>query len=49
VRLDIETQNINVPACRFYAKMGCSIRAIDRHGYAELPDEALVLFTKECG
>lgn len=32
-QLKIETQNINVPACRFYAKMGCRLGAINRYGY----------------
>jgi len=31
--LKIETQNINVPACRFYAKQGCKLGAMDRYGY----------------
>ena len=29
----IETQNVNVPACKFYAKQGCKLGAIDRYGY----------------
>jgi len=38
--LKIETQNINVPACRFYARQGCKLSAIVPHAYAgELPDE----------
>jgi len=32
--LRIETQNINVPACRFYARQGCELGAIDRFAYA---------------
>ena len=35
--LKIETQNINVPACRFYARQGCRLGAIDRHGYGGDP------------
>ena len=31
--LKIETQNVNVPACRFYQKMGCTLGAIDRFAY----------------
>ena len=45
--LGIETQNVNVPACRFYAKMGCQLGAIHRFGYAGCPDvaqEALLLW-----
>jgi GNAT superfamily N-acetyltransferase len=32
-QLKIETQNVNVPACRFYAKQGCKLGAINRYGY----------------
>jgi len=31
--LKIETQNINVPACRFYGKQGCGLGGIDLYGY----------------
>jgi len=37
VQLKIETQNINVPACRFYASRGCRLSAIDRDRYAGDP------------
>jgi len=40
--LKVETQNINVPACRFYAKQGCVLRAVHPHAYSEFPDEAQV-------
>jgi GNAT superfamily N-acetyltransferase len=36
----IETQNVNVPACRFYAKQGCELGAIHRYGYARSPEVA---------
>ena len=36
-QLKIETQNINVRACRFYAARGCRLGAIDRYGYAGDP------------
>jgi len=36
-QLKIETQDVNVPACRFYAKQGCRLGRIDRHGYAGDP------------
>jgi len=42
--LKIETQNINVPACRFYARQGCELRAIQPHAYPELPDEVQLLW-----
>lgn len=35
--LKIETQNINVPACRFYARQGCTLGNIDRYGYQNVP------------
>lgn len=35
-----ETQNTNVPACRFYARQGCKLRAIDRFAYTEEPEVA---------
>jgi ribosomal protein S18 acetylase RimI-like enzyme len=44
--LKIETQNINIAACRFYRKMGCALRAIDRFAYPELPDEVQLLWWK---
>jgi len=39
-QLKVETQNINVPGCRFYAKQGCELGAIHRYGYAGCPDIA---------
>lgn len=39
-RLKIETQNVNVAACRFYARQGCELRATDRQGYAGCPEVA---------
>ena len=41
-----ETQNINVPACRFYAAQGCILRSMDRFAYAELPDETQLIWLK---
>ncbi len=29
----VETQNVNVPACRFYVKQGCRLGGINRYGY----------------
>jgi GNAT superfamily N-acetyltransferase len=45
--LKIETQNINVGACRFYARMSCELGAIHRrayHGSPELAREAMLLW-----
>lgn len=44
--LKIETQNINLPACRFYQKMGCTLGAIDRFAYPGQPDEVQLLWWK---
>lgn len=33
-QMKIETQNVNVPACRFYQKMGARLGEIRLHGYA---------------
>jgi ribosomal protein S18 acetylase RimI-like enzyme len=45
-QLKIETQNINVPACRFYARQGCVLGAINRFAYQDLPDEVQLLWYK---
>ena len=47
--LKIETQNVNVPACRFYARQGCTLGAIHRHAYPTLPDEAQLLWYLDLG
>ena len=44
--LKVETQNTNVPACRFYARSGCTVRAIDRFAYPALPHEIQLLWYK---
>jgi GNAT superfamily N-acetyltransferase len=44
--LKIETQNVNASACRFYRKMGCTLGAIDRFAYPDLPDEVQLLWWK---
>jgi len=46
-QLVFETQNVNVPACRFYARQGCTLGAIHRFGYAGCSDiahEAVLLW-----
>ncbi len=43
-RLVVETQNINVPACRFYARQGCILGAINQYAYADAPDEVQLLW-----
>lgn len=46
-RLKIETQNINVPACRFYARQGCELRGINRYAYGEVLDEIQFLWYRD--
>ena len=46
-QLKIETQNINVPACEFYARYGCELRAANRLAYPELSDEIQLLWYKK--
>lgn len=45
--LKVETQNINVPTCHFYARQGCELRTIHPGAYPELPDEVQVLWYKD--
>jgi len=45
--LEIETQQVNLPACRFYARMGCSLGAVDLNAYPELPDEAQLIWRRQ--
>ncbi|MES2459715.1 MAG: GNAT family N-acetyltransferase [Armatimonadota bacterium] len=44
--LKIETQNINVPACRFYVRHGCDLRSIHANAYREFPEEIQLLWYK---
>lgn len=44
--LKVETQNINAPACRFYARMGCELRTVNPGAYPTLPDEVQYLWYK---
>lgn len=49
-QLKVETQNVNVSACRFYAKQRCEVGAIHRYGYAGCPavaHEAMLLWYLE--
>ncbi|HEU4629742.1 MAG TPA: GNAT family N-acetyltransferase [Gemmatimonadaceae bacterium] len=47
--LAVETQNVNVPACRFYARQGCTLGAVHRFAYPTLPDEVQLLWYKPLG
>jgi len=42
--LMVETQNINVAACRFYERQGCWLGEINPFAYADLPDEVQLLW-----
>jgi GNAT superfamily N-acetyltransferase len=46
-QMKIETQNVNVPACRFYASQGAVLGGINRYGYYAHPqvgDEVMLLW-----
>lgn len=45
-RLQVETQNINVPACRFYARHGFTLEAVNHFAYGNLPGETQFLWYK---
>ncbi len=45
--LKVETQTINVGACRFYARQGCELRTIRSRAYADAPDEVQLLWYRE--
>jgi GNAT superfamily N-acetyltransferase len=42
--LIVETQNVNVPACRFYARQGCELAAIDSTAYPPEMEEVRLLW-----
>lgn len=44
--LKVETQNINVAACRFYARQGCELRGVNFKAYAGFPEEVQLLWYK---
>lgn len=46
-KLKVETQNVNVVACRFYAGRGFELGAIQRFAYPELPEEIQLLWYKD--
>jgi GNAT superfamily N-acetyltransferase len=45
--LKVETQNVNVPACRFYQRQGCVLGAVNRRAYPGLPGEIQLLWYKD--
>lgn len=46
-QLKVETQNVNVPACRFYARQGCVLGSIHRFAYPALPHEVQLLWYRD--
>ena len=44
--LRVETQDVNVPACRFYARQGFRMERAIPGAYAELPHEVQLLWRK---
>jgi ribosomal protein S18 acetylase RimI-like enzyme len=44
-RLIVETQDINVPACKFYARQGCELTSVNKHAYKDL-NEIQLIWTK---
>ena len=45
--LTVETQNINVAACKFYVRRGCELAAINRFAYPDLPQEVQLIWRLE--
>jgi GNAT superfamily N-acetyltransferase len=46
-QLKIETQNVNVAACHFYAGRHCPLGGINRFAYRDYPEEAQLLWFKQ--
>lgn len=46
-QLKVETQNINVPACKFYLQHGCALGAVHRFAYPQCPEEIQLLWYKD--
>jgi len=46
-QLKVETQNINVAACRFYTRHGCILTSVRHFAYPGLPDETQLLWHKD--
>jgi GNAT superfamily N-acetyltransferase len=43
----VETQNINVPACRFYARQGCHLGGFNLHAYPEEMNEIALFWYRK--
>ena len=44
--IEVETQNVNTPACRFYERMGFVLREVNPGVYPSLPGEVQLLWYK---
>lgn len=44
--LCVETQDINVAACRFYERQGCVLVSVDPKAYPDLPEEVQLIWIK---
>jgi ribosomal protein S18 acetylase RimI-like enzyme len=44
--LEVETQNVNAPACRFYEGSGFELRSVGPNAYPALPHETQLLWYK---
>jgi GNAT superfamily N-acetyltransferase len=44
--LMVETQNVNVAACRFYERQGCVLEQANPGAYPQLPEEIQLIFSK---
>lgn len=44
--LRIETQNINVPACRLYARLGFELKTVRKGAYPSLPQEIQLIWAR---
>ena len=44
--LRVETQNVNVAACRFYQRQGCVLHSVGVGAYPSLPDEVQLIWSK---
>jgi len=47
--LKVETQNVNVPACRFYISQGCQLGEVNRFAYTDprLVNEVMLVWYRE--
>lgn len=45
-RVEVETQNVNVAACRLYESRGCRLHRAVPGAYADFPDEVQLLWQK---